>query len=381
MRILLVQKMAGVAGSETYYLNLLPALVARGVEAAFLIVEEPDKAHLNQAFADRLKQAGVDVIRLPCASSLSPRLLRSIASIIRRGRYDLVQSNLIHADVWLSIVKRLLVPNMRLVSAKHGYSEAYQLKHGFDPRFVPLDRFALTTRFAARSADRVVAISEGLANLLAGSGMVDRRKIAVIPYGFTFAAAESSLSPGKARFGSPQIVTVGRLVPVKQHDLLLRAFAGIVAAFPGAKLVIVGGGPEEARLKELAKSLGLDGSVVWTGYVTNPHDYLRDSDLFVIASAAEGFGAVVLEAWHNELPVVAFDVPALNEIVSSNVDGFLIAPFDEPALQSCIVKLLTDSALARRIGARGRESYQIRYTIDAMTSATLDLYRQLIESD
>ncbi|HUP87708.1 MAG TPA: glycosyltransferase, partial [Longimicrobiales bacterium] len=150
MRVLLVQKMAGVAGSETYYLNLLPALVDNGVEASFLILESPAHAHLNNVFADRLDRAGVTIVRRSTGTGTSLRLLRSIASILREGRYDLVQSNLIHADVWLALVKRLLVPRMKLLSAKHGYAEAYQLKHGFDPRFVPLDRFSVATRFAAR---------------------------------------------------------------------------------------------------------------------------------------------------------------------------------------------------------------------------------------
>jgi glycosyltransferase involved in cell wall biosynthesis len=231
---------------------------------------------------------------------------------------------------------------------------------------------------AAKQADRVVAISAGLANLFGASGMVDPRKLVVIPYGFTFLGVKSLLSAGQARFGTPQLVTVGRLVVVKQHDLLLRAFAALLPVHPTAKLVIVGGGPEDARLKALAKSLGLEASLVWTGYVTNPHDYLWDSDLFVLASAAEGFGAVVLEAWHNGLPVVTFDVPALNEIISDGVDGFLVPPFDEEVLKARMSKLLSDPALANQIGERGRETYRNRFTIDAMTSATLNLYREVV---
>jgi glycosyltransferase involved in cell wall biosynthesis len=373
--------MAGVAGSERYYLNLLPALVERGAEPAFLIVERVGDRPLNDAFADELHRAGVRVIRREYRAQISWTLIQRLAKVVRQGRYDIVQSNLLHADVWLAIAKRFLVPGMRLVSAKHGYAEDYQLRSGLDPAFVRTDRYALATRLAATQADRVIAISRGLADFHARAGLVDRNKIEIIPYGFTFANAISKLPSGRARSSTPQMISVGRLVPYKQHDILIRSVADLVPAHPGLKLVVVGAGPEEGRLKRLAESLGISDVVIWTGYVTNAHDYLRDSDVFVLPSASEGFGAVILEAWHNGLPVVAFDVPAPNEIITHGEDGFLVEPYDEVQLKQRISELLEDQNLRTKMGERGRHTYQHRYTIEAMTAETLAVYEDVLARD
>jgi glycosyltransferase involved in cell wall biosynthesis len=381
MRVLFVQKMAGIAGAETYYLKLLPVLRNFGVEPSFLVVEARADSGRNDPFVDELAAAGVRVDRLSSGRAASWTLLRQIARFVTSGGFDLVQSNLVHADVWLAAVKRLFLPDMKLVSTKHGYSDVYQSKHGFDPGHIHFDARAVLTRLAASQADRVVAISNGLAKLLRDSRLVPPEKLAVIPYGFSFADAIHELQPGAARKGDPQLITVGRLVAVKQHDLLIRSVPTLVGQFPNARLVIVGSGPEEARLKALAAELGVARYIVWTGFVRNIHDYLRDSDLFVFPSKAEGFGAVTLEALYNELPVIAFDVPAQNEIITPNVDGFLVKPFDTALLQDRILALLRDPELRRRVGRNGRATYESRYTVEAMVTNTLELYRDVLGRD
>jgi glycosyltransferase involved in cell wall biosynthesis len=379
MRVLFVQKMAGIAGAETYYLKLLPVLRNFGVEPSFLVVEASVDSGRNDPFVEELAASGVRVERLTSNRAASWTLLRRIARFVESGRFDLVQSNLIHADVWLAAIKRVFLPKMKLVSLKHGYSEGYQLQHGFDPEHLRLDRFSVLTRLAATQADRVVAISHGLAKLLSDGGLVPASKLSVIPYGFSFEDAISAIPPGGARTGNPQIVTVGRLVPVKQHGLLIRTLPGLAKRFPQVKLVIIGSGPEEERLRGIAEELGVSEYIEWTGFVRNIHDYLRDSDLFVFPSRAEGFGAVTLEAWYNQLPVIAFDVPAQNEIITDGVDGFLVEPFVAERLEKCIFRLLDNPELRRKVGSTGRVTYETRYTVDAMVGNTVDLYSSVVE--
>lgn len=377
MRVLFVQKMAGIAGSETYYLQLLPVLRQHGVEPTFLVVEEPASAARNDVFERELEKAGVTVARMPTGKWGSPALLWRIHRFIASGRFDLVQSNLLHADLWLALVKKLFTPRLKLILLRHGYSDSYQARYGFDPGHVGLDRFALVTRFAAAEADSVVAISNGLGALLTESGLVPRDKLRVIPYGFRFDQAVSELPPGGARHGSPQLVMVGRLVAVKQHALVLRTLPALAERFPGLKLVIVGSGPEEAALRRLAEELGVAERIVWTGFVRNIHDYLRDSDVMVFASRAEGFGAVTLEAWFNRIPVVAFDVAAQNEIITHRRNGLLVPPFDVTALGEALGELLGDEALRRRLGEDGRATFDSDYTLDVMARRTVALYREV----
>lgn len=379
IRVLFAQKMAGIAGAETYYLKLLPVLRQSGVEPTFLVVEARADSRRNDRFVQELQSAGVRIERLRTRGPIGWTLLRRIARTVERGRFDLVHSNLIHADVWFAAVKRLFLPRMKLVSMKHGYSDSYQSRHGFDASRIGFGPMAVLTRLAATQADRVVAISSGLARLFRDGRLVPPEKLTVIRYGFSFADAISELPSGAARKGDPQLVTVGRLVAVKQHDLLIRMLPQLASRFPGIRLVIVGSGPEEGRLKALAEELGVAGHIVWTGFVRNIHDYLRDSDIFLFPSKAEGFGAVTLEAWYNGLPVVAFDVPAQNEIITHGFDGFLIDPFDVQSLRDCVVGLLDDPGLGRTIGRNGRATYEAGYTVEVMVRNTLDLYRSVLD--
>lgn len=377
MKVLFVQKMAGIAGAETYYLKLLPALKQFGVDPTFLVIEADAVRERNNLFVDDLAAFGVPVERLRMRRPLSWTLLRQIARIVEHGSFNIVQSNLIHADVWLAAVKRLLLPKMKLVSTKHGYSDSYQSRHGLDASHIGFGPMAALTRLAATQADRVVAISNGLATLFRDGRLIPPRKLTVIRYGFSFDAVIESC-PRTARKGDPQLITVGRLVPVKQHDLMIRALPELASRFPNLRLVIIGSGPEEARLKALAQELGVGQHIVWTGFVRNVHDHLRDSDVFVFTSKAEGFGAVALEAWYNRLPIVAFDVPAQNEIITPGHDGFLIRPFDMNRLLECIFALLEDPELRRSIGSNGRATYEARYTVEVMVRNTLDLYRSVL---
>ena len=136
MKILFIQKMAGISGSERYFLSVLPKLRAHGLHVAFLLVQHPKNASKNTEFISVLRGAGVPVFSIDSRASISPWLIWKIAQVIREHGFDVVQSNLIHADVWVACIKRLLLPDLRVLSLKHGYSEAYQTSHGLDPSFV-----------------------------------------------------------------------------------------------------------------------------------------------------------------------------------------------------------------------------------------------------
>lgn len=371
--------MGGVAGSETYYLNILPELARLGIDVSFLSIQRPQDASKNETFIERLEDAGVSVAVIERSISLSPLLIRRIYWHVKTGNFDVVQSNLFHADFWLSVVKFFL-PQMKLFSLKHGYADAFQAHHGFDSSKVRIDRHALTTRFVSRQADHQGTISVGLKRLLVDAGLAQAEKITVIPYGFSFKDAVSTLAPGEARFGTPQLVSVGRLVPVKQQHLIIKMVPRLISKFPNLKLVLVGDGPLDQKLRTLVERLAVQEYVVFTGFQPNVHDYLRDSDVAVFPSASEGFGAVILEAWHNGVPVVAFDVPAPNEIIEHGETGILVPPLDSDRFVRELEDLLADEARVKRMGRAGHEVYRTRYSLDVMVGSTLAVYRKLASS-
>lgn len=380
MKVLLVQKMAGISGSERYFLSILPALRVRGVNASFLVVQHPGNAHKNKDFVAALEASGVPVHTLDTRLPISPWLIYRLSKFFGRHKFDLVQTNLIHADVWGACVKRFFAPELRLLSVKHGYSESYQTSHGLNPAYLKKDLMSILTIWAGKYADRVISISSALQGFLVNGGLIDADKATTIPYGFDFTKAPSLQPAGQLRFGTPQIVVAGRLVAVKQHHLLIRVLPDLVREFPDLSVVMVGAGSLLDVLNRSTDELGLASHVHWEGFRSNMHDYIRDSDLMVIPSAAEGFGLVVLEAWHHSKPVLAFDVPAINEIVESGSDGELVPPFDTDGLKRALRALLLDPDRLQRMGAAGKHKQSEMYGIVTMVDRTMSVYSDILNA-
>jgi glycosyltransferase involved in cell wall biosynthesis len=161
---------------------------------------------------------------------------------------------------------------------------------------------------------------------------------------------------------------VGSLIRRKRVDILLRAFAEVKAKLPGARLVIVGGGPLEAELKALAAQLAIEDVVQFTGLLKEfPVDLFRSSDLFVSASESESFGLVFGEAMAFRLPVVACRVGGIPEVVEDGVTGRLVPANDPAAMSKALLELLEDDALRLRMGeaavGRVRNKFQLADTV------------------
>jgi len=164
-----------------------------------------------------------------------------------------------------------------------------------------------------------------------------------------------------------RLITVCRLTTWKGVDGLIEAVAGL----PQVGLVIVGDGPEWARLDGLAQKLGVTGRVHFAGRVSQErvYAYLRACDLFVLNSSYEGLPHVVLEALAAGLPVVATNVGGIPEAVADGVNGRLVAVGDTAALQAALVEML--DARSRPSGNRGTGLLPDRFTTERMAADTL----------
>jgi glycosyltransferase involved in cell wall biosynthesis len=173
--------------------------------------------------------------------------------------------------------------------------------------------------------------------------------------------------------GLATIGAVGRLVPQKGFDVLLRAIVQV----PVARAILVGQGDEEAHLKALAHRLGVADRVSFLGWVDDPRRLLPSFDVFALPSRFEGFPLAVLEAQLAEVPVVAADVGSIAEAVIHEQTGLLVPPDDPDALATALNALLSDRQSGRRLGRAGRELVLDHYTAAHMARAFELLYTEL----
>jgi glycosyltransferase involved in cell wall biosynthesis len=201
----------------------------------------------------------------------------------------------------------------------------------------------LSALVAAR-ATKAIAVSAGVGSDLAARGFPDA-KITVInnplpPFMAHPAASYPWQSDLAAMGDGPIIATAGRLVPVKDHRTLLKAFA-LLRAERRARLVIFGEGPLEPELRTYAAELGIGGSVLFAGYVNDPAVCYAVADLFVLSSTSEGFGNVLIEAMAGGVPVVSTDAPhGPREILADGRFGPLVPVGDAEALSAAMARML-----------------------------------------
>lgn len=181
-------------------------------------------------------------------------------------------------------------------------------------------------------------------------------------------APTASGSPG--REGRHKLVAMGRLVPDKQFNILIRAFAGVAARHANWDLVIWGEGPLRAQLEEQVAQAGLAARVTLPGRTENPWDEISRAQAFVLTSAVEGFPNVLLEAMALGLACITFDCPSgPREITRDGTDALLVPAGDEVALLEGLDRLLGDPDLRAVLARSAAESVRRRYALPVVLGA------------
>ncbi|WP_433212646.1 glycosyltransferase [Microtetraspora malaysiensis] len=224
-------------------------------------------------------------------------------------------------------------------------------------------------------AAAVIALTDRLRRELA------RPDVHVIPSGVggEFRADPADLGPGlPAGLPRPRIAYVGRLHPQKGVDTLLRGFALFSAAAPG-HLVLVGDGPERARLRRLAARLGVERRTLFLGFL--PHEripaVLRDVDVLVLPSRYEELGSVLVEAMYSGVPVVASATGGVPELVRHRESGLLVPPGSPYAIAEALRELTAHPALAAALASRARRQ-AAELTWDTLVHRVVDVYRSVL---
>jgi glycosyltransferase involved in cell wall biosynthesis len=353
--VLHLQKVAGISGSEAHLLSLLPRLKERGWDVRFMMLHEHEPGAWD--FARELRARGIPLDAIPLAADVDPIAFLRLAGYLARMRPTILHTHLVHADVYGQVTGALTGIPVR-VSTKHGFNE-FRENRGF----------ALGDRAIASLAHRHIAISRGLARYLEEVEGFDGASFEVVHYGIEPDGAPNSYSATE-----PRLLCVGRLIPIKGHIVLLRAFAEARRQVPSLRLDIAGRGPLEPALRALAKELEIEDAVRFLGYVAPVQRAIEESAIVVVPSMGEGFGMVALEAMERARPVIAAEIGGLGELVEDGVTGYLVVPGEAEPLADAIVRLASDLQLASEMGAAGRLRALEQFLQDRCTDRTELLY-------
>ncbi len=277
-----------------------------------------------------------------------------LAGLVRREGFDLVYTNSAKADIYGSLAGR---------AARRPV--VWRLHDIVDPQaFNGLNRFlfrACATLFCAR----VLAVSDAVRRALVEQG-VSAGKVVTVYNGFDLAEAEAAPDGREAREGlgidpgAPVAAFVGRLVDWKGADYFLRAAALAARDLPAARFLVVGDAVLGEQgyadsLKGLARELGLEDKVIFTGWREDIPALIRAADVLVHSSILpEPLATVIIEAMALGRPVVAARDGGVPEMVVEGETGLMVPPRDAGALASAVTAVLSDPALAERMGEAGQ---------------------------
>lgn len=354
-----------IGGVETLAAQVIPVLKKRGYDITVVTTQQFD-------YPEHEMFEGTDVHRLPFHEVLRSRdpeafigLRRRIASIRDDVAPDLIHANLYGPSIALHLESNRRAPIPTVVAIHADFSESGGM--------------GSIVHRAFDEAAWVTAVSDATLGDIRSMFPEIQDKSSRIYNGLPPGAAE----PRPAHDGPPHILCIGRLIREKGFDVALDAFVNVRESFPDARLTIAGDGPERSALEEQAKSLGLDGSVNFPGWVEPNSVFELISRATVMAVPSrwrEPFGLVAIEAALMARPVVAARTGGLAEVVIDGKTGYLVGKENPMALADRLKLLLSQPRLAADLGKAARKDTIERFSIDANVDAYDALYHRVLDA-
>jgi glycosyltransferase involved in cell wall biosynthesis len=278
----------------------------------------------------------------------------------------------------------------RLAARMAGVPHIVHTPHGhvFDGHFgrVAAGLFLILERFFVRMTEKLVALTAGEKRDYVDLGVARAEDVPVIPSGVELGdySAEAPDRPSEKTASGfdpdkRQVGFVGWLLPIKGPAYLLNAMTAVWREHPDAELVFVGQGELENALRAQASFAGCSDRVKFLGWREDIPRIMPLFEVFVLPSLNEGMGRVLVEAMAAGRPIVASRVGGIPDLVHHGENGLLVPPRDDEALAESISLLLSNPALAARMGARGRTRCHA-FGLPAMVAALDALYREVLSA-
>jgi glycosyltransferase involved in cell wall biosynthesis len=362
-----------IGGAEKVLSYLAPALAAEGAEVTVLTARPiQDRGVEDSAPATRKPGPGkLTVVRLGTSRLRfvgTVLYMRNLRRWLATHPVDLAYVSMLKHDAYVAVGegKRRGFP---VVLRPEGAGATGDLA------WQSWGRFGRTIGARCKQADAVVSISAAITDELRRAGY-EPSKIHAIPNGVPVPEPSWARRPGWRE--APRAAFVGRLAPEKGLDTLVEAWPAVRAAFPDARLILVGEGPERPGLEARVDRLGLRGVVELPGASDDPSSRLRASDLFVLPSREEGMSIALLEAMALGVPLVATSIPGNRRLVQDFKHGRLVAPDDPAALARGIIDQWTNFDRAFQMTRAARRRVQDEFSIAAVARKHLELFRTLV---
>ncbi|MBL7932740.1 MAG: glycosyltransferase family 4 protein [Bacteroidia bacterium] len=269
-----------------------------------------------------------------------------------------------------------------LVGALTGFHPFVISSWGTDVMKFPNKNFVAKSilKYNFKNADMLCATSHTISEYI---GKITRKKVEVVPFGIN----SEQFKPAKVdSLFKEQDYVIGTVKPMEKlynQDILIDAFAVLKPKYPHIKLLLVGNGTIEDKLKEKAKALNLENEIVFTGRIpfAEVNKYYNMMKIMVNISEYESFGVSVVEAMACEIPVIVTNVGGLKEVVKDDSVGLKIDLPNVEQTVAALERLINDKELYHQIAVNSRKHVLANYEWQLNLASMIDLYNQLLKQE
>ena len=226
-----------------------------------------------------------------------------------------------------------------------------------------------------RNVDAIISVCKKSSEEILENGFL-KDTLVEIPNGIDTSKFSGDTFQGRKNLRN--ITYVGRLDSYKGVNYLLAGFKELLSKVDNIKLTIVGSGPDETVLKNMARDLNIIDVVAFKGRQEDVLSVLDSTDIFVLPSLSEGMSNVLLEAMSCGLPVVATSVGGNRDLIKDRYNGILIEPGDSMKLSAALLELLKNDGLAKKLGKEARKTVKENYSMDNVVDKYVELYSRLV---
>ena len=363
MRILHTESSIGWGGQELRILTEAQGMLARGHEVMLLSAPSAD-------IYPAAKARNIPVVALPIEKK-RPRALLAMRRWLaaHRGRFDVINTHS-STDSWLVALARATLRDLPPVVRTRHVSTRVNNNRG-------------TRWLYQRACAHIVTAGEALRAQLARENGFALERMTSVPTGIDLERYRPlDRAAARREVGMDQRHALGIVATLrdwKGHDYLLDAWARLARRFPDWQLIVIGEGPQRARLEGRVAAEGLASSVRFVGNQDNVPVWLNSLELFTLPSYGdEGVPQAIMQAMACGLAVVATPVGAIEEAVQRGRTGLIVPPRDAPALAAALAALMEDPARRTAMGRAGREYAEAHFGINRMLDQMEAVFRRVI---
>lgn len=290
---------------------------------------------------------------------------KAFAHLIEREKPDIIQANA--ADTLKFVVFSKIFFGWKFPVIFRNASLISQYIKGFGKK-----KF---NQFLLKRVEGVISVSDASQNDMKSLFSLKRPKFKVIPIGIEVEKFQKI----ELNEGEVELVHIGGFTFEKNHEELLSIFQVLLQKYPSLKLKLIGSGPLSDKIKEEVKEEGIEKNVMMLGSLSNPFNDLSSNSILVLPSKIEGLPAVILEANALKIPVVAYGIGGIPEVLKNGETGWCIRPNDSHAFVQAIQEVLEmEESSKQYILNQAHNLIITRFSLPQVTHQFEDFYKDLL---